>query len=235
MLLVWFAVMYSIIRGVASTIPPQTCFHCVSCFMSLAFNFWWWLVRSVMQAPPQENVVENVVNELVAELGEEFGDNLAEMILAANGEQALPEQRHDDRTEREAKECELGHVRNKQQEAKFQRLEKKRKDVVEVFTSDDSIPNNLRCPISYEAMIDPVMTPAGHCYQRVALKGWIDKKGTCPITFKSIADKPLYPNIGLANQVEEWMDDFLKKKRKSHENDDIGSSGRQKAQRIDTD
>jgi hypothetical protein len=58
--LFYSAMMYCLITWAASRISPHTCFHYVSRFICLAYNFWWWLVRSVMQAQPQEDVAPAV-------------------------------------------------------------------------------------------------------------------------------------------------------------------------------
>lgn len=214
---------------------------------------WWWWVRSATPAPPPEHVppaeqedddfidadnlpVLEYLQQLEAALGPEFGDNLAAIIVAANAARALPVQPVpvDDQAAREAKQRELGHVRRPEQEARFERLEELA-DKVRFYEETDPIPLHLCCPISMGPLTDAILTHSGQCYQREALKKWIDVRGTCPKTNEHIADRAWYPNLEKTGDFEDWANDLLKKKRKSRENSDHGSSGRQKAPRIDKD
>ena len=47
---------------------------------------------------------------------------------------------------------------------------------------DEDPPAWLLCPITQEAMIDPVITVDGFTYEREAIAQWLEKNGTSPLT-----------------------------------------------------
>jgi serine/threonine protein kinase len=54
--------------------------------------------------------------------------------------------------------------------------------------------DSLICPITLELFRDPVLAQDGHTYEREAIKNWIQKNGTSPITREPLSLKHLYPN-----------------------------------------
>lgn len=127
----------------------------------------------------------------------------------------------------------LGHFRTAQQERRYKQLEELVTQV-QVYDDTDPIPQRFVCPISYLPMTDAVVTSSGISYQRDPLKKWIVQKGTCPMSNKCIDGEPLYSNLGKNNELEEWAQDVIRK-RKSPEGVQNRSSERLKAQRIDKD
>jgi hypothetical protein len=63
----------------------------------------------------------------------------------------------------------------------------------------------LRCPISFEKMTDPIITPNGDSYQREFIEKWVREKGTCPITRKIITINQLVPNKALKQYIQATM------------------------------
>lgn len=62
--------------------------------------------------------------------------------------------------------------------------------------------DTLKCPISFEIMTDPVITPNGDTYQREFIERWIREKGNCPITRNPITLNQLIPNKALKQYIE---------------------------------
>jgi len=59
------------------------------------------------------------------------------------------------------------------------------------------VPQNFVCPISHEIMQDPVMTPAGHTFERANIVEWLRMKRTCPVTRATLTIDKLAPNLAL--------------------------------------
>ena len=72
---------------------------------------------------------------------------------------------------------------------------------------DDEPPHHLRCPITLALFRDPVVTSAGHSYERSALlSAWrASGKRRDPSTGEAIAAS-LTPNWNLRQQVQAWLD-----------------------------
>ena len=57
-------------------------------------------------------------------------------------------------------------------------------------------------PITFEIMVDAVMTPYGHSFSESSIRAWLAKHATCPITKKPLAAKDLIPNFTLRHAIE---------------------------------
>ena len=70
-------------------------------------------------------------------------------------------------------------------------------------------PNEFKCPISHEVMIDPVVISSGRSYERAAIWKWF-KAGrfTCPATglpaLEVVTKSDLVPNISLRQLIQDW-------------------------------
>ncbi|KAG6479089.1 hypothetical protein ZIOFF_062548 [Zingiber officinale] len=64
--------------------------------------------------------------------------------------------------------------------------------------------DDLRCPISYEMMLDPVTIATGHTYGRASISKWF-KSGslTCPVTGEKLTDATFVPNSSVRYLVEQ--------------------------------
>lgn len=60
------------------------------------------------------------------------------------------------------------------------------------------------CYISFEVMVDPVITPSGHSYERAAIEAWLEGQAVDPITMAPLNKEQLIPNIGLRQAIEVW-------------------------------
>jgi hypothetical protein len=57
------------------------------------------------------------------------------------------------------------------------------------------------CPITQELMEDPVVTPCGHCFERVAIVTWIKQHGTDPMTRAPLQESQLVPCYVLKDAI----------------------------------
>ncbi|KAL0232351.1 hypothetical protein PCE1_002692 [Barthelona sp. PCE] len=62
----------------------------------------------------------------------------------------------------------------------------------------------FKCPLTYELMEDPVLTPYGHSFERSAITQWLLKSDKCPLTRRPLSIKDLHPNIQLRKVIEEY-------------------------------
>lgn len=80
------------------------------------------------------------------------------------------------------------------------------------------VPDSFICPLSQRVMTDPVVTPGGITYDRVALRDWIERNGSDPVTGHPLSMGQLYANLNLRDQicgyflVREWMSDISPRK-----------------------
>ncbi|KAL3726551.1 hypothetical protein ACJRO7_031450 [Eucalyptus globulus] len=64
-------------------------------------------------------------------------------------------------------------------------------------------PDDLRCPISLELMVDPVTTVTGHTYDRASIVKWFRAGNfTCPKTGEMLASTELVPNAAIRRLIE---------------------------------
>ncbi|KAI6694801.1 hypothetical protein NL676_022511 [Syzygium grande] len=66
-------------------------------------------------------------------------------------------------------------------------------------------PDDFRCPISLELMVDPVTTVTGHTYDRASIVRWFRSGNfTCPKTGEMLASTELVPNAAIRRLIEQY-------------------------------
>lgn len=63
----------------------------------------------------------------------------------------------------------------------------------------------MTCPISKEIMMDPVMDPDGHSYERAAILQWLYQDSRSPITRKPLSRRDLVPNRALRAVIHQYI------------------------------
>ncbi|CAF1033471.1 unnamed protein product [Adineta steineri] len=63
---------------------------------------------------------------------------------------------------------------------------------------------HLRCPITLELFIDPVLAEDGQTYERSAIIQWIQQHGTSPFTRQQLSVSRLTPNRAIKTAVENF-------------------------------
>ncbi len=75
----------------------------------------------------------------------------------------------------------------------------------EVSTSP---PDEFRCPISLDLMIDPVIVASGQTYDRSSIARWIDAGHlTCPKSGQNLPHMTLTPNYVLRSLISRWCEE----------------------------
>ncbi len=75
----------------------------------------------------------------------------------------------------------------------------------EVSTSP---PDEFRCPISLDLMIDPVIVASGQTYDRSSIARWIDAGHlTCPKSGQNLPHTTLIPNYVLRSLISRWCEE----------------------------
>lgn len=59
------------------------------------------------------------------------------------------------------------------------------------------------CPITTEAMRDPVMIGCGDTFERTAIEEWFKEHDTCPYC-REPSDKVLLPNKAVKRMIQDW-------------------------------
>lgn len=67
------------------------------------------------------------------------------------------------------------------------------------------IPIDLRCPISYEALQDPVVAADGQTYSLRAISQWFSIRKSSPLTGLILPNTDLSPNNERANEANAWI------------------------------
>ena len=69
---------------------------------------------------------------------------------------------------------------------------------------------DLICPISQEAIVEPVqLSTCGVLYNREHLEEWVKKEGTCPITHQKVTLDDIKFNISATNRIHECCKKIL--------------------------
>jgi hypothetical protein len=72
----------------------------------------------------------------------------------------------------------------------------------------DEIPECFICPLTLEAMEDPLMDRRGMNFERKAILEWLDRGNkTCPLTREALSYRKLIPNAALRMKIERWKKD----------------------------
>jgi hypothetical protein len=63
------------------------------------------------------------------------------------------------------------------------------------------LPGCFVCPITAQAMVDPVMDPEGNSYERAAIHRWLARSATSPVTRAPLRLESLAPNRALRDAI----------------------------------
>ncbi|KAK9818307.1 hypothetical protein WJX72_010369 [[Myrmecia] bisecta] len=66
-----------------------------------------------------------------------------------------------------------------------------------VVMTPEAVDDISCCPITQEAMRDPVICADGHTYERSAIAQWLEVHDTSPMTNKKLEHKMLVSNMAL--------------------------------------
>eukprot|EP00197_Chlamydomonas_leiostraca_P000020 CAMPEP_0202886216 /NCGR_PEP_ID=MMETSP1391-20130828/42060_1 /ASSEMBLY_ACC=CAM_ASM_000867 /TAXON_ID=1034604 /ORGANISM="Chlamydomonas leiostraca, Strain SAG 11-49" /LENGTH=972 /DNA_ID=CAMNT_0049569485 /DNA_START=65 /DNA_END=2985 /DNA_ORIENTATION=+ len=66
-------------------------------------------------------------------------------------------------------------------------------------------PAMFLCPITQDVMDDPVVAADGYTYEREAIRAWLSKSPTSPLTNLALEHCHLVPNLNLRSAIREWQ------------------------------
>ena len=72
------------------------------------------------------------------------------------------------------------------------------------------LPEEYRCPLTGEAMVDPVKTSDGFRFERSNIEGFIRKTGLCPITGEARKVELLVPDSDFRYELQAWFQSHSK-------------------------
>lgn len=64
------------------------------------------------------------------------------------------------------------------------------------------VPDEFRCPLCLELMLDPVCTADGQTYERSYIEAWLNGHDVSPLTNETLAHKHLTPNLALKQLIK---------------------------------
>jgi len=73
-------------------------------------------------------------------------------------------------------------------------------------TVERVVPDWMVDPITFEVMHDPVITPSGVSYERVAILKHLEQSDLDPLTRQPLTEKVLVSNVGLKNACSEFLE-----------------------------
>jgi len=73
-------------------------------------------------------------------------------------------------------------------------------------TAERVVPDWMVDPITFEVMHDPVITPSGVSYERVAILKHLEQSDLDPLTRQPLTEKVLVSNVGLKNACSEFLE-----------------------------
>ena len=79
-------------------------------------------------------------------------------------------------------------------------------DPLKPETAERVVPDYLIDNITFEVMHDPVITPSGASYERVALLKHLAASPVDPLTREPLSEKQLIPNVALRNACSEFLE-----------------------------
>ena len=91
--------------------------------------------------------------------------------------------------------------------------DKRKRDEIEDVTSDIRVmdieeerepPEEFVCPITQDVMDNPVITPYGHNFEKVAISHWVEERGNCPLTRQGLDIEQLDENRVLKSLITQW-------------------------------
>jgi len=65
-------------------------------------------------------------------------------------------------------------------------------------------PDYFCCKITFDLMMDPVMTPSGVSYERSAIEEHLREHSYDPVTRQPCVSSDLRPNLNLKDAIDEW-------------------------------
>lgn len=68
----------------------------------------------------------------------------------------------------------------------------------------DGVPERFICPLTLEIMEHPLMTRAGHSFERSAILGWLRRNDKHPLTRESLSPRDLVQNGALKAEIALW-------------------------------
>lgn len=68
----------------------------------------------------------------------------------------------------------------------------------------DGVPERFICPLTLEIMEHPLMTRAGHSFERVAILNWLRRNDKHPLTRESLSLRDLVQNEALKKEITNW-------------------------------
>ena len=81
------------------------------------------------------------------------------------------------------------------------------KGVGRVRVPRGDLPDEYRCPITLNAMVDPCLAADGHSYERRAIERWFAAHGTSPLTNERLDSTEVRPNHALRNAIVRFWDE----------------------------
>ncbi len=79
------------------------------------------------------------------------------------------------------------------------------------------IPDDYRCPITYQIMEDPVVALDGHSYERKAIEEWFNRCTRSPMTNQVLVATTVMPNHTLKKLISTFVETYAILQREKHD------------------
>eukprot|EP00873_Tetraselmis_striata_P017324 jgi/Tetstr1/437588/TSEL_026259.t1 len=79
--------------------------------------------------------------------------------------------------------------------------------------SHPDIPDEFRCPISSDVMVEPVAIETGHVYEKANIAQWLSQNSTCPMTGLPLSSATLTQAYALRSAIHAFMSKLFQDER----------------------
>eukprot|EP00929_Paragymnodinium_shiwhaense_P019701 TRINITY_DN13340_c0_g1_i1.p1 TRINITY_DN13340_c0_g1~~TRINITY_DN13340_c0_g1_i1.p1 ORF type:complete len:230 (+),score=23.36 TRINITY_DN13340_c0_g1_i1:90-692(+) len=73
--------------------------------------------------------------------------------------------------------------------------------LIDALGSVNRLPEEFKCPITREIMVEPVIAEDGYTYERSAVMAWFQRHRTSPLTNVQLHSLHLVPNFNIRSQI----------------------------------
>lgn len=95
----------------------------------------------------------------------------------------------------------------------YEMMEEVEEDEEDEFVpwKEEDIPDEFKCPISLEIMMDPVLLNDGFYYDRECIIDWLNQHNRSPMTNLSLEQPSIRPDHHLRGKIQEWIEEQWEK------------------------
>jgi hypothetical protein len=100
-------------------------------------------------------------------------------------------------------------VRRQEQAQRRQQLRPEPRPSPLTNAEREAVPPHLRCPLTQELFLDPVVIASGHTYERAAIKLYLQASGADPVTKEQLEYDDVVPSLSMQKIAQAYYADVI--------------------------